>query len=388
MDLELDQSLLDFREEVRKFLADNLTDELRDGARRGTESIDHPDIAGPWQDILHAKGWLAYAWPEQYGGTGWSPVQRWIFERECGLAGAPILPGMGLKLLGPVLYEYGSPFQKEYFLPRILDRRHFWAQGFSEPSSGSDLASLRTVAVRSGDRYVVNGQKIWTTQAQFANWMFALVRTDRDCRPQAGISFLLIDMDSPGVEVRPIRSASLDHEVNEVFLSDVSVPVENLVGEEGQGWTIAKFLLKNERGSTAYAPLVLSRINAIRDAFPDLDPVTGARLDEVLQEARAFEVNELRSVMDRQEGREVGLRSYTSKLIVSELLQDCDEILLEAMGPEGAVLPDPGDRSQLQSDYAAARYLNGRAWSIFGGTSEIQLNIIAATLGIDGREVR
>lgn len=388
MDFLLDDGLQKFRDEVRAFLSSSLTKELRGGALKGTESIDDPAIAGPWQDILHARGWLAYAWPKSHGGTGWSPVERWIFERESALAGAPVLPGMGLKLLGPVLFTYGSEFQKAYFLSRILSREHFWAQGFSEPSSGSDLASLRTEAVRIGDRYVVNGQKIWTTQAQYANWMFALVRTRKDGRPQEGISFLLIDMTSPGVEVRSIRSASLDHEVNEVFLSDVSVPVENRVGEEGQGWSIAKFLLKNERGSAAYAPLVLARIEAIRRNVVPMTPILAERLEDVRQEALAFEVKELRSVLDKQEGREVGLRSFASKLIVSELLQDCDQILLESLGPEGAILPYPSEREIFPSDYGAARYLNGRAWSIFGGTSEIQLNIIASALGIDGRERR
>ena len=203
---------------VREFLHDHLPDRLRDGARSTPTVFAEPAIAREWQAILYAKGWLAYAWPREYGGTGWSPVQRYIFEKECALADAPGLPGLGLKLLAPALYTYATPAQKEYYLPRILSGEHYWCQGFSEPGSGSDLASLKTQARREGDHYVVNGSKLWTTHAQYADHIFCLVRTDGSVQKQRGISFLLIDMRQPGVRVRPIVNLAGDHEFNEVFL--------------------------------------------------------------------------------------------------------------------------------------------------------------------------
>ena len=251
MDLALSPEQHAFREEVRAFLAASLSPELRRGAALTSGVFAEPDIAREWQAILEAKGWLIYHWPDHAGGPGWTPVQRWIFEKECAEAGAPVLPGMGLKLVGPVLYTYGTPAQKDHYLPRLRTAEHVWAQGFSEPGSGSDLASLRTRAVRDGDHYVVSGHKIWTTQAQYANRLFALVRTDPHVKPQQGISFLLIDMALPGVTVKPILSASGDHELNEVFLDEVRVPVSERVGQEGQGWSIAKFLLENERGGSS-----------------------------------------------------------------------------------------------------------------------------------------
>ena len=248
MDLALSREQRAFREEVRDFLASSLSPALRRGAALTSGVFAEPDIARQWQAILEAKGWLVYHWPHHAGGPGWTPVQRWIFEKECAEAGAPILPDMGLKLVGPVLYTFGTQAQKDHYLPRLRTAEHIWAQGFSEPGSGSDLASLRTRAVRHGDHYIVSGHKIWTSQAQYANRLFALVRTDAEVKPQQGISFLLIDMTLPGVTVKPILSASGDHELNEVFLDEVRVPVSERVGEEGQGWSIAKYLLGNEQG--------------------------------------------------------------------------------------------------------------------------------------------
>lgn len=375
MDLLLDDAQKRFRDEVREFLASALTDEIREGACNTTGVFAEPDVAGPWHRALHEKGWIAYSWPSEFGGPGWTPVQRWIFEKELALAGAPALPGMSLKLVGPVIYTFGNETQKQTFLPRIRSGEDFWAQGFSEPGSGSDLASLSTRAVRSGDEYVVNGQKIWTTQAQFANWLFALVRTDPEVKPQKGISFLLIPIDTPGLEVRPIISASGAHELNEVFLDDVRVPVENLVGEEGQGWTIAKFLLQNERGGSSFAPAILERLRAVTARSEQMGQALQARASDLLQEARALELTELRTILEMSDGAPPGPRSLATKLIASELIQAIDELAIDSDLP-GALTLDPADEDAL----SAARYLDSRAWTIFGGTSEIQLDLIAGSL--------
>ena len=390
MDLTLDAQQQAFRDEVRAFLDEALTPAMRRGATLTSGVFAEPDVAQPWQATLEARGWLIYFWPEAHGGPGWSAVERWIFETECAKAGAPVLPGMGLKLVGPVIYTYGTPEQKARFLPALRQGEHVWAQGFSEPGSGSDLASLRTRAVRDGDEYIVNGQKIWTTQAQFANWLFALVRTDPEVKPQRGISFLLIDMTTPGVTVRPILSASGDHELNEVFLEDVRVPVANRVGDEGEGWSIAKFLLENERGGTGYAPQLLADLDRLVRAA---DP-TGALADRAVRlrlEAEALEMTELRTLIEIEAGDPPAPRSLANKLIASEIRQGIEGLAIDAFGPAGLQLRedrpyhhgDGGFEGPPEAGLAAARYLNARAWSIFGGTSEIQLNIIArAALGL------
>jgi acyl-CoA dehydrogenase len=391
MDLSLSPEQQAFRTEVRSFLQDALTPAMRQGATLTSGVFAEPDVYLAWQAALNAKGWLVYFWPKAAGGPGWDAVRRWIFETECTAAGAPILPGMGLKLVGPVLYTYGSDEQQERFLPALRSGEHIWAQGFSEPGSGSDLASLRTRAVREGDDYVVSGQKIWTTQAQFANWMFALVRTDATVKAQRGISFLLIDMASPGVTVRPILSASGDHELNEVFLEDVRVPVANLVGEEGQGWTIAKFLLENERGGTGYALQLLADLDRLTRATT----LTGELADRAVRlrlEAEALEMTELRTLLEIEQGNPPHARSLAVKLIASEVRQGIEGLAIDAFGMASLQLPaerpfHAADAPALvgppEAGLAAARYLNARAWSIFGGTSEIQLTIIAkAAVGL------
>jgi alkylation response protein AidB-like acyl-CoA dehydrogenase len=293
---------------------------------------------------------------------------------------------MGLKLVGPVLYTYGTPEQQERFLPALRSGEHVWAQGFSEPGSGSDLASLRTRAVRDGEDYAVTGQKIWTTQAQFANWLFALVRTDPAVKPQAGISFLLIDMTSPGVTIRPILSASGDHELNEVFLDDVRVPVANRIGGEGAGWGIAKFLLENERGGTGYAPQLLADLDRLIAAASPLDAVLTDRAVRLRLEAEALDMTELRTLLEIEEGRPPAPRSLAVKLIASEIRQGIETLAVDAFGLAGLQLPaerpfHADDAPPLvgppEAGLAAARYLNARAWSIFGGTSEVQLTLIA-----------
>ena len=381
-----------FRAEVRDFLASSLPDHIRRGARLTSGAFAEPDIAREWQAILEAKGWLVYHWPAAAGGPGWTPIQRWIFEKECADAGAPALPTMGLKLLGPVLYTYGSEAQKAHYLPRLRSGEHVWAQGFSEPGSGSDLASLRTRAVRDGDHYVVTGQKIWTTQAQFANRLFALVRTDPDAKPQRGISFLLIDMASPGVTVRPILSASGDHELNEVFLDGVRVPVSDRVGEEGQGWSIAKFLLENERGGTSFAPLLIADLARLQASVCPLQGELAMRATRLMIDAEALEMTELRTLTEIEAGEKPASRSLITKLIASEIRQGIDALAVDSYGLSGLQMPlqrpfygtdAPPPAVSEDAQIAAARYLNSRAWTIFGGTSEIQLTIIAkAALGL------
>ena len=391
MDLSLTPEQTAFRDEVRAFLVEALTPRLRRGAALTSVVFAEPDIAREWQAVLEAKGWLVYHWPATAGGPGWTPVQRWIFEKECAEAGAPVLPGMGLKLVGPVLYTFGTDSQKSHYLPRLRSGEHIWAQGFSEPGSGSDLASLRTRAVRHGDHYLVTGHKIWTTQAQFANRMFALVRTDPDVKPQQGISFLLIDLAAPGVTVKPIISASGDHELNEVFLDEVKVPLADRIGEEGQGWTIAKFLLENERGGGCFAPQLIADLRRLRESAGEMRGELAQRALRLELEAEALEMTELRTLLEIESGMAPDPRSLTAKLIASEIRQGIERLAVDAFGLGGLQLPVArpfyaGGAEGIGSDearVAGARYLNARAWSIFGGTSEIQLTIIAkAALGL------
>jgi acyl-CoA dehydrogenase len=390
MDLALSPVETAFRDEVRAFLDEALTPAMRRGAALTSGVFAEPEVAQPWQQALEARGWLTYFWPEHAGGPGWSAVQRWIFETECARAGAPVLPGMGLKLVGPVLYSYGSEEQKARFLPALRRGEHVWAQGFSEPGSGSDLASLKTRAVQDGDDYIVTGQKIWTTQAQFANWLFALVRTDATVKPQRGISFLLIDMTSQGVRVRPILSASGDHELNEVFLENVRVPVANRVGAEGEGWSIAKFLLENERGGTGYAPQLLADLARLEAAAAPLPPDLADRAVRLRLEAEALEITELRTLTELERGEPAAPRSLAVKLIASEVRQGIEGLAVDAFGLAGLQLAAarpfhaadaPALLGPPEAGLASARYLNARAWSIFGGTSEIQLNLIARVAG-------
>ncbi len=392
MDLTLTEQQRAFRDEVRAFLDASLSRALRRRAALTSGVFAEPDIAREWQAILEARGWLVYHWPVHAGGPGWTPIQRWIFEKECAEAGAPVLPGMGLKLVGPVLYTFGTEAQKAHYLPRLRSGEHVWAQGFSEPGSGSDLASLRTRAVRDGDDYVVSGHKIWTTQAQHANRLFALVRTDPDVKPQQGISFLLIDTEQPGVTVKPILSASGDHELNEVFLDEVRVPVSDRIGDEGQGWAIAKFLLENERGGSSFAPALLADLARLRSLIGPLSGELAGRAARLQLEAEALEMTELRTLIELEHGQTPDPRSLTTKLLASEIRQGVEALAVDALGLAGLQLPVerpfygpdiPEPIHSAEAQVAAARYLNARAWSIFGGTSEIQLTIIAkAALGL------
>lgn len=377
MDLEFSPQDQAFRAEVRAFLDTALEPRFRDLAARTTGVFAEPPLVLDWQRALDDRGWLVPHWPVEAGGPGWSPLQRFIFDQELARAGAPALPGMGLKLVGPVICAFGTPEQKATWLPPLRRGTHFWAQGFSEPGSGSDLASLRTRAQRDahGD-FVVNGQKTWTTMAHHATHLFCLVRTDPTVKPQRGISFLLIDMAQPGVSVRPILSASGDHEVNEVFLDNVQVPAANLVGAEGQGWTIAKFLLENERGGSCYGPALVAeaaRLRAALDGLPEADdPLLRDRLVRIEIDALALEMTELRILAGMAAGQPPDALSLATKLIASEIRQEIEQFGSEMLGLQGLALPAEGAER-----VPAARYLNSRAWSIFGGTSEIQLGIIA-----------
>ncbi len=399
MDMNFSQEDLAFREEVRDFLAEKLPQNLRDGARRTPGVFVEPDIGLEWHRILNDKGWVAPHWPKEDGGTGWTPVQKFIFEKECALAGAPALSILGLRLVGPVICAFGTPEQKARFLPRILSGDDYWCQGYSEPGSGSDLASLKTSAKLDGDEYTVNGSKIWTTHAHHANWIFALVRTDTTVKKQAGITFLLLPMNQDGVEVSPIMSMSGDHEVNAVFFSDAKTGVENRIGEEGAGWTIAKFLLENERGGSSFAPRLIQGIEKLEElAQTQPSGVNGAiahdvrfrdRLARAKLEAEALEFTELRILAELAKGRAPGPQTSLVKLLGANIGQEIDTLRLELLGPDALQLPlerplygneAPEPVGSEVAQTALGKFLNSRASTIFGGSDEVQKNIIAKTV--------
>lgn len=388
-----------FRDEVRTFLEKRLTPELRAGAAATTGVFAEPDIGNEWHRILNEKGWLAYHWPAEYGGTGWTPVQRYIFEKECAIAGSPSLPAMGLQLLAPVVIRFGTEAQKQRILPRILSGADYWCQGFSEPGSGSDLASLKTTARRTTDGYAIDGTKLWTTHAQHANKIFCLVRTHRGERLQEGISFILVDMEQPGVRVRPIINLAGDHEINEVFFDGAAASSDDLIGEEGQGWAIAKFLLENERGGSCHAPKLLSDLQTIELAAAGESDGYGQVLAETREwkrrvarirlRAEALEMTELRILAALSNGDAPGPQTSLTKLIASSLRQEIDLLAVDLYGQAGLELEPtrplygeaaPPARRSSGAQAAAPRYLNSRAWTIFGGTNEIQANIIAKTV--------
>jgi alkylation response protein AidB-like acyl-CoA dehydrogenase len=399
MDMEFSNADLAFRDEVRAFIGAELTERLRDGARKTPGVFVEPDIGLEWHRALYRKGWVAPHWPKEDGGTGWTPTQKFLFEKECALAGAPALSILGLRLVGPVICAFGTPEQKERFLPGILSGDVLWCQGYSEPGSGSDLASLKTSARRDGDDYVVNGSKIWTTHAHHADWIFALVRTNTEVKKQNGISFLLLPMDQPGIEVAPILSMSGDHEVNQVFFTDARTPVENRIGAEGEGWTIAKFLLENERGGSCFAPRLIKNIEELeRLAREQPSGVNGAmahdprfrdRLARARLEAEALEVTELRILAELAKGRAPGPQTSLTKLLGANLGQRVDTLRLELLGYDALQLPferplygneAPEPVGSVEAQIAMGRYLNNRASTIFGGSNEVQKNIIAKSV--------
>jgi alkylation response protein AidB-like acyl-CoA dehydrogenase len=396
MDMDFSPKDLAFQKDVRAFLDDKLNARLREGAANTPSVFTEPDITREWQAILAEKGWLATSWPVEDGGPGWTPTQKYIFEKECAIAGAPSLPILGLRLVGPVICRFGTPEQKARFLPRIISGEDYWCQGYSEPGAGSDLAAVKTRAERVGDKYVVNGSKIWTTHAHHANWIFALVRTDPSVQKQRGISFLLIPMEQPGVSVSPIVTMANDHEVNATFFDNAETPANNLIGEEGQGWTIAKFLLENERGGSCAAPALLAKLDRIeRWAREEASGTNGAmihdpniaqRLARLRLEAQAFEVTELRILAELAKGRPAGPQTSLVKLTSSNLRQQIDELAVDLFGYDGLQLPvtrplygneAPEFVGSRAAQLAMPAYLNGRAYTIFGGSDEVQKTIIA-----------
>lgn len=391
MNLDLSPAEQVFREEVRSFLRDNLTEELKRGQRMTTSMYPEPETSGPWQRILHDKGWLVALWPQAWGGTGWSAVQRFIFEVECALAGAPLVHPMGVRLVSPVILQFGTEEQKQRYLPRILSGADYWCQGFSEPGAGSDLASLKMRAVADGDDYILNGSKTWTTHAHHANMMFALVRTSTEGKRQEGISFLLIEMNTPGIEVRAIPTIGGDHDVNEVFFTDVRVPQSNRVGPENSGWECAKYLLEFERGAGIFSGRLRSQLKRVGDVIAALGTtacaVRGnaalvARFGEVCADLDSFELLELRIMGALQPGQNPGPVSSILKLRASRMKQLIAELGVEVLGPQAL-------RWRVESEAEATcdvlpvlvpDYLNSRAYTIFGGAAEVQLTIIAKSV--------
>ncbi|HJP49797.1 MAG: acyl-CoA dehydrogenase family protein [Pseudomonadales bacterium] len=393
MDLKLSEADQTFRDEVRDFLESNLTEDIRI-ERRDSHAIGQFEHIEVWHKKLYEKGWIAPGWPREHGGTGWNEVQRFIFANECWQRGAPMLAPFGITMCGPVLMAFGTEEQKQYFLPRILSMQDYWCQGYSEPGSGSDLASLKTRAEDKGDRYLVNGHKIWTTHAHHANRIFLLVRTDTATKPQAGISFLLVDMDSPGIRVEPIITLAGDHEVNQVFIDDVEVPKNRLVGKENEGWTVAKYLLSHERsgGNAAMVHQIVADIRFVATVEQTGD---GRRLIEdtqFLRDLSTLEIDllgvdmmERRIMSEFSQGGDPGAKSSILKARGTELMQRATMLNMELLGyyaiPDQKDARKPGSNiAVVGPDYAVAAtaaYLNDRAASIYAGSNEVQRNIIA-----------
>jgi alkylation response protein AidB-like acyl-CoA dehydrogenase len=370
MDLNYSSDELAFRDEVRAWLTANLPQELKDQAHLPKDQLMR------WHRILAKKGWVAPAWPKEWGGTGWNVVQRYIFEEELGYAGAPPIIPFGVTMCAAVLLAFGTDAQKKRFLPRIYNGDDFWCQGYSEPGSGSDLASLKTKAVREGGNYVVTGQKIWTTLAHYADWIFCLVRTDPTVeKRQEGISFLLIDMKTPGVTVRPLMLMDGWHSVNEVFLDDVKVPVENLVHKENQGWTVAKYLLGHERMNTGRIGESKRELQKLKEAFPEKlrDVRWRDRLTRLEVELMALEITNLRFLdRMRRTGQPPGADVSMLKIRGTEIQQGLTELAMQA-----------GDPAAPETQALERKYLDMRKTTIYAGSNEIQRNIIAKmTLGL------
>ncbi|WP_374579723.1 acyl-CoA dehydrogenase family protein [Phenylobacterium sp.] len=401
MDLEFSKEDLAFGEEVRAFIAEAFDEDMR--AHAAQSKNGHIDKAGQvrWLKRLHEKGWIAPDWPKEYGGTGWSHAQKYIFDMEMALAGAPSTSNMGLKMCAPVVMAFGTPEQKAQHLPKILSTDAWWCQGYSEPGSGSDLASLSLKAERDGDHYVLNGSKIWTTYAQWADWMFCLVRTSNEEIRQKGISFLLLEMTTPGITIVPLPTLDGppegDQEINQVFFENVRVPVSNRIGEEGQGWTYAKYLLQFERGNP-YAAGLTNQLNKVRK-IASLEPSDGGqrmiddpdfrkKLSEMQIKVDTLNATELRMFAARSAGEAMGAASSMLKLEGSQAQQAVTELALEATGLYAQPFVRDtwaeirGERNEPRAgpDYAATiapTYFNYRKTSIYAGSNEIQHNIMA-----------
>ena len=382
---------LEFQKEVRAFFKSEFTDDLRDRIRLGN------DITGSaieWQTKLYNKGWVALDWPTEYGGTGWSAVQKFIYETERCNAGAPDVVPFGLKMVAPVIYTFGNDEQKAKFLPRILESKDWWCQGYSEPGAGSDLAALQTKAVKEGDDYIINGAKVWTTYAQYSDWIFCLVRTGNFEKRQQGISFILIDMKSEGITVNPIPTIDNRHTLNEVVFDNVRVPTENLIGAENQGWSYAKLLLAHERTSIAGVADSKRWLNDIKELAKTQsnakgklidDPQYQKRLSDIEIELMALEYTELRVIASLASGATPGPESSLLKIKGTEIQQRLQELRMETIGGYSGSLSKENFISDIQKTGSLARqqYMYGRAATIYGGSNEVQRNVIAkAVLGV------
>jgi pimeloyl-CoA dehydrogenase large subunit len=399
MDLNFTKEEIAFRDEVRDFFRKNVPADTRKKLIEGRK-LEKDDIVN-WQRILNKQGWAVYQWPKQYGGTGWTAVQKYIFLEELQRAPAPDPLPFAVSMVGPVIYTFGNDEQKKQFLPRIANLDDWWCQGFSEPGAGSDLAGLSTKAVREGDHWIINGQKTWTTLAQYADWIFVLARTDPKAKKQEGISFILCDMKTPGITVRPIQLIDGGKEVNEVFFDNVKVPYENLVGQENRGWDYAKFLLGNERTGIARVGISKERIRRLKELAkleisggkPMMeDPRFLAKVSQVEIELKALEMTQMRVVAGEGKRRDNKPDPASSILKIkgSEIQQNITDLLMEVVGPFALPFSDedaPGSNEMpIGPDYAgplAPIYFNYRKVSIYGGSNEIQKNIIAkAILGL------
>jgi|FEC22Drversion2_1045045.scaffolds.fasta_scaffold00193_45 alkylation response protein AidB-like acyl-CoA dehydrogenase len=408
MDLVFNKEELAFQQEVRDWIAANMPPEVAEESRRSRTSHVSKERLLQWQKKLAGKGWLCPNWPQEYGGPGWNSTQKFIFEMEMARADSPYLSSFSIKMVAPVLMKYGSDWQKKRFLPKIAAADELWCQGYSEPGSGSDLASLRTKAERhsdaTGDHYIVNGQKIWTTNAHFADWIFCLVRTSNEGKRQEGISFLLIDMKSPGIRIDPIylvdgTRTPMRHEVNQVFFTDVKVPAQNLVGEENKGWTYAKYLLEFERGGQAHGPRLrkafrhlqtLSKSQMEAGEPLSADPKWREKMAALEMEIDAVEMNELMFYSSLKTGDAPGNMASIVKMRGTEVGQKVTELAVEAVGWYGApftelrnydsnIVPVGGE----YVDDVSPRYFNNRKTTIYGGSSEVQRNVLAkAMLGL------
>ncbi len=393
MDLNFTAAEQAFREQVRDFLRHRLPADISRKVKAGQALV--ADDYTRWQQILFRQGWGAPGWPTRFGGTGWSPVQMHIFDEETAAAGAPRTIPFGLKMVAPVIMAFGTPAQQQRFLPRILSGEDWWCQGYSEPGAGSDLASLKTRAERHDDHYLVNGQKTWNTLGQYADWIFCLVRTDPNApKRQQGISFLLIDMKSPGISVRPIITLDGAHEVNEVWLENVKVPRENLIGEENKGWTYAKFLLGHERTNIAGIGALKRELGRLKDIAGQetkhgrpliMDPLFAARVAQVEIDLMALEITNLRALSAESQQQAPGPESSVLKIKATEMQQALSELMMCAVGPYALPFErqsaEEGDlRHVAGPQYAtalAATYCNLRKVTIYGGSNEIQRNIVA-----------
>ena len=398
MNLNFSPEEISFQEEVRDFLKQELTQDLVNAAKHASAVFTEKEVAMKWQKKLANKGWLVPSWPEEYGGTNWTQTQRYIFSSECAKAGAPNLIPMGLAMIGPLLLGKGTKEQKDYYIPRIISGEDYWCQGYSEPGAGSDLASLQCKAERVGDEYVINGTKIWTTHAHLANKIFCLVRTDNSGKNQEGITFLMLDMNQPGVKVEPILTMAKDHDFNQVVFTDAVAKVSDRIGEENQGWSVAKYLLEFERSGGIGGSKSLSDLDFIRRLIKKISSTHkdssfadtyNAKVAELEIKALSIQYTSLRILSSLTKGDSPGPESSMMKTLVTDLEQEISELTLEVIGYYGIPFQDTSLGSNKPAigdeDYRsiAGKYQNLRATTIYGGSNEIQRNIMAkAVLGL------